>query len=42
MDSGGRGTDDVINSHVKIGDIYKDLNQFPQALAEYQSGSYNY
>ena len=38
MDSGGRGTDDVIDSHVKIGDIYKDLNQFPQALAEYQSG----
>jgi tetratricopeptide (TPR) repeat protein/energy-coupling factor transporter ATP-binding protein EcfA2 len=33
-----RGDDDVIDAHMKIGDIYKDSKQHPQALAEYQAG----
>ncbi len=34
------GDIDVIDAHMKIGDVYKDSdpNQRPQALAEYQSG----
>ncbi|MGH6797895.1 MAG: hypothetical protein ACREDI_05875, partial [Roseiarcus sp.] len=34
------GDADVIDAHMKIGDIYKfsDVKQHPQALAEYQSG----
>ena len=34
-----RGEDDVIDAHMKIGDVYKDRKQYPQALAEYQAGS---
>jgi tetratricopeptide (TPR) repeat protein len=33
-----RGDDDVIDAHMKIGDVYKDSKQHPQALAEYQAG----
>jgi tetratricopeptide (TPR) repeat protein len=29
---------ETIDAHMKIGDLNKDLNQLPQALAEYQSG----
>ena len=32
------GQDDVIDAHIKIGDIYKDLKMNPLALREYQSG----
>jgi tetratricopeptide (TPR) repeat protein len=34
------GDDDVIDAHMKLGDIYKDneLNQYSQARSEYQSG----
>ena len=32
------GVDDVIDAHMKIGDIHKDFKQYPEALAEYQSG----
>ena len=35
-----RGDSDVIDAHLKIGDVYKDgdAKQHQQALAEYQSG----
>ena len=35
-----QGEDDVIDAHMKIGDIYKDkdLNQYSEARKEYQSG----
>ena len=35
-----KGEIDVIDAHLKIGDVYKDggVKQHPQALAEYQSG----
>jgi tetratricopeptide (TPR) repeat protein len=35
-----QGYGDVIDAHMKIGDVYKntDVKQHPQALAEYQSG----
>jgi tetratricopeptide (TPR) repeat protein len=37
---GDRGDVDVIDAHMKIGDVYKDsgVKQHPQALAEYQAG----
>ena len=37
---GDKGEADVIDAHLKIGDVYKDggVKQHPQALAEYQSG----
>ncbi len=38
--AGETGDDDVIDAHMKIGDIYKDndFKQYSDALAEYQSG----
>ncbi len=38
--SGDKGDVDIIDAHLKIGDIYKDsdVKKHPQALAEYQSG----
>ena len=38
--SGDKGDIDVIDAHMKIGDVYKDgdAKQHQQALAEYQSG----
>ena len=38
--NGDRGDSDVIDAHLKIGDVYKDgdAKQHQQALAEYQSG----
>ena len=38
--SGDKGDIDVIDAHLKIGDVYKDSDakQHQQALAEYQSG----
>ncbi len=38
--SGDKGDLDVIDAHLKIGDVYKDgdVKQHQQALAEYQSG----
>ena len=32
------GVDDLIDAHMKIGDIHKDFKQYPEALAEYQAG----
>jgi tetratricopeptide (TPR) repeat protein len=31
------GVDDLISTHLKIGDVHRDLKQYPEALAEYQS-----
>jgi tetratricopeptide (TPR) repeat protein len=31
------GVDDLINAHLRIGDIHKILGQYPEALVEYQS-----
>ena len=38
--NGEKGDSDVIDAHLKIGDVYKDgdVKQHQQALAEYQSG----
>jgi tetratricopeptide (TPR) repeat protein/energy-coupling factor transporter ATP-binding protein EcfA2 len=38
--NGDKGDADVIDAHLKLGDVYKegDANQHQQALAEYQSG----
>ena len=38
--NGEKGDSDVIDAHLKIGDVYKDgdAKQHQQALAEYQSG----
>ena len=33
-----RGDVDVIDAHMKIGDIYKDSKQYPKSRTEYQSG----
>ena len=33
-----KGDDDVIDAHMKIGDIHKDDKQYPEARTEYQSG----
>jgi tetratricopeptide (TPR) repeat protein len=38
LDGGQRGVNDVIDADMKIGDIYKDLKQYPEALTQYQSG----
>jgi tetratricopeptide (TPR) repeat protein len=40
LSSDDRGDADLVDAHMKIGDIYKlgDESQRPQALAEYQSG----
>jgi tetratricopeptide (TPR) repeat protein len=32
------GDDDVIDAHMKIGDVYKDSNQYSEARTEYQTG----
>jgi tetratricopeptide (TPR) repeat protein/energy-coupling factor transporter ATP-binding protein EcfA2 len=38
LGSGEAGDDDVIDAHIKIGDIYKDNDLKPDAEAEYRSG----
>jgi tetratricopeptide (TPR) repeat protein len=37
-DKGDKGNIDVIEAHLKKGDLYKEAAQHPQALAEYQYG----